>query len=140
MEKRTVFIVSSDHGDMQMEHLQFYKMSAFEASTRVPMVIAGAGVNHVGDGNIKTLVTLVDIMPTVLDLAGLKVPPRFDDAPHDKMSIDGYSLVPLLQEGDARSDSHRNFVISQFHGENAAVRFFFFLFLFSHEKSAKVAL
>ena len=34
LERRTVFIVSSDHGDMQMEHLQFYKMSAFEGSTR----------------------------------------------------------------------------------------------------------
>jgi len=34
-----VFIVTSDHGDMQMEHRQFYKMAAYDASSRVPMVI-----------------------------------------------------------------------------------------------------
>ena len=36
--EQTVTIVTSDHGDMQMEHQQFYKMSAYEASTRVPLV------------------------------------------------------------------------------------------------------
>ena len=124
LEKRTVFIVSSDHGDMTMEHLQFYKMAAFEGSTRVPMVISGPGVNHVGDGNVHTLVTLADIMPTLLDLAGLKLPPRFEEAPEDPMAIDGYSLVPLLEEGDAKAKSHRDFIISQFHGENAPMSWF----------------
>merc|ERR1711966_259787 len=38
----TVFIVTSDHGDMQMEHRQFYKMAAYDASSRVPMVIMDA--------------------------------------------------------------------------------------------------
>ena len=36
----TVFILSSDHGDMQMQHQQFYKMVAYEASSHVPLVIA----------------------------------------------------------------------------------------------------
>jgi arylsulfatase A-like enzyme len=35
----TVWIVTSDHGDMQMEHQQFYKMTPYDASARVPMVI-----------------------------------------------------------------------------------------------------
>ena len=126
VERNTVFIVSSDHGDMQMEHLQFYKMTAFEGSTRVPIVIAGAGVNHVGDGNVQTLVTLADLMPTMLDLAGLVVPRRHADAPEDPLAIDGYSLLPLLTEGDtpAAAATHRDFVISQFHGENAAMSWF----------------
>jgi arylsulfatase K len=121
---RTVFVVSSDHGDMQLEHQQFYKMSAFEASTRVPIVVAGPGVAHVGDGNVHTLVTLVDLMPTFLHLAGVQLPPRFEDAPDDPTSIDGYSLVPLLQRGDAARASHADHVISQFHGETAGMSWF----------------
>ena len=38
--ERTVWIVTSDHGDMQMEHRQFYKMVPREASASVPMVIS----------------------------------------------------------------------------------------------------
>lgn len=35
----TVMIVTSDHGDMNMEHQQFYKMVQYDASARVPLVI-----------------------------------------------------------------------------------------------------
>ena len=35
-----------------------------------------------------------------------------------------YSLKPLLERGDAAKDSHRDFIISQFHGENAAMSWF----------------
>ena len=38
--EQTVTIVTSDHGDMQMEHRQFYKMVPREASASVPMVIS----------------------------------------------------------------------------------------------------
>merc|ERR1711968_88706 len=42
----TVFIVTSDHGDMQMEHQQFYKMVPYDASASVPMVIYDGRVGH----------------------------------------------------------------------------------------------
>jgi arylsulfatase A-like enzyme len=39
--ENTVVIVTSDHhGDMNMEHQQFCNMSAFEASVRVPLIMA----------------------------------------------------------------------------------------------------
>ena len=82
----TIFVFTSDHGDMQMEHQQFYKMVAFEASTRVPLVIAGPGISK--GIEILSLHSLVDLLPTFLDLAGAKVP-----AGH---TVDGHSLVPLL--------------------------------------------
>merc|ERR1719183_168828 len=97
----TVFIVSSDHGDMQMEHAQFYKMVAYEGSARVPLVIAGPGVKH---NEVETLVTLVDLMPTFLDLAGAPMPPKVNGSggrDGDPVAIDGESLVPLLKHGDA---------------------------------------
>ena len=80
------------HPQPATQHLQFYKMAAFEGSTRVPIVMAGPGVNHVGDGDVNTLVTLADLMPTMLDYAGVQMPQRFEDAPEDPEAIDGYSL------------------------------------------------
>ena len=122
---RTIFFVSSDHGDMQMEHAQFYKMVAYEASTRVPVVVAGPGVNHVGDGNVRTLTSLVDLMPTFLELAGAPAPNSTALVGlDDPRAVDGTSLVPLLQHGDAASDSHPAHVVSQFHGENLAMSWY----------------
>ena len=47
LKASTVVMLSSDHGDMQMQHQQFYKMSAYEASARVPLVIGGGPTNIV---------------------------------------------------------------------------------------------
>jgi len=124
LRENTVIIVSSDHGDMQMEHAQFYKMVAYEGSTRVPVVMAGPGVNHIGDGNIHTLVSLIDLLPTFLDLAAIPLPASTIERPDDVTSIDGTSLVPLLQQGDAASASHPDAVVSQFHGENLAMSWY----------------
>ena len=125
LTERTVFVVSSDHGDMQMEHQQFFKMVAYEASTRVPVVVAGPGVNHVGDGNVHALTSLVDLMPTFLELAGAPAPRSAALVGHaDPAAVDGYSLVPLLQRGDAAADSHPAHVVSQFHGENLAMSWY----------------
>ena len=66
-----VFIVTSDHGDMQMERQQFYKMVPYEPSASVPMVISDGRAPH------ATLVTatssLIDLFPTIMDYA--QVPP-----------------------------------------------------------------
>lgn len=110
---------------MQMEHAQFYKMVAYEASTRVPVVVAGPGVNHIGDGNVHTLTSLVDLMPTFLELAGAPSPNSTADVGlDDPRAIDGTSLVPLLQRGDAASGTHPDHVVSQFHGENLVMSWY----------------
>merc|ERR1712228_337403 len=62
----TVFIVTSDHGDMQMEKRQFYKMAPYDASARVPMVIMD-GRQPRSSPLVTTAVTqLIDIYPTVM--------------------------------------------------------------------------
>ena len=43
---KTFFFLTSDHGDMRMEHQQFYKMVPWEASARVPLVVVGPGVKQ----------------------------------------------------------------------------------------------
>ena len=77
---------------MQMEHQQFYKMVAFEASTRVPLVIAGPGVAK--GLEIRSLHSLVDLLPTFLALGGAALP-----AGH---TVDGTSL-PVWWDSTSRT-------------------------------------
>ena len=60
----TVLLFTSDHGDLAMEHRQFYKMSMFEGSSHVPLLIMGPGVKS--GLRLSQPVSLVDIYPTVL--------------------------------------------------------------------------
>lgn len=60
----TVVIFTADHGELAMEHRQFYKMSMFEGSSHVPLLIMGPV--WMSGQQVKQLVSLVDIFPTVL--------------------------------------------------------------------------
>ncbi len=97
----TWIIFSSDHGEMNMEHGQFYKMTHYETSARVPLIIVGPEAR--AGGEVEELTSLVDIYPTLMDIAGLEHPP----------DLDGYSLMPDLagQQG-ARPER----VLAEFHG------------------------
>jgi arylsulfatase K len=87
LEDDTTIIFTSDHGEMAMEHQQFYKMNFYEASARIPMIIAGSGIPH---GVIsENPVSLIDIYPTLMDLAGRQCP----------AGLDGHSLLPELLGG-----------------------------------------
>jgi len=97
----TYLIFSSDHGEMAMEHRQFYKMSMYEPSVRVPLLVAGPGVRQ--GAQVETPVSLVDIYPTLMDMAGIEHPE----------GLDGYSLVPELT---GQASDHPEWVISEFHG------------------------
>jgi choline-sulfatase len=86
----TIFIVTSDHGDMLGERGLWYKMSFFEHSARVPLVIAGPGI---AEGRIASPCSLVDLLPTMLDFAGAA------DMPMGR-PVDGRSLAPMARGGD----------------------------------------
>lgn len=97
----TVVIFSSDHGELALEHRQFYKMSHYEASARIPLMATGPGVRQ--GAIVDDLVSLVDIYPTFMDLAGIETP----------AGLDGYSLTPELSgQPGVRPD----WVLSEFHG------------------------
>ena len=88
----TVVIFTADHGEMSMEHRQDYKNSAYEASSRVPLLIVPFGVPAMAGaaGRIVNVVTShVDILPTIVDLVsgGAAAPPA---------GLRGQSLVPYL--------------------------------------------
>jgi len=91
----TIVVFTSDHGYHLGEHGLWQKRSLFEESARVPLVIAAPG-GRAGAAPTHT-VELVDVMPTVCDLAGVPVP----------AGGDGRSLATLVRAGDA--DAARNF-------------------------------
>ena len=63
----TIIIFISDHGEMLGERGMWYKMSMYEWSVRVPMIITGKGVKT---GRISHNVSLADLAPTLIDLGG----------------------------------------------------------------------
>ncbi len=64
----TVILFCSDHGDMLGERGLWFKMSFFEGSARVPLMIAGKGV---ATGNVTEPTSNLDILPTLCELAGI---------------------------------------------------------------------
>lgn len=72
----TIIMFTSDHGDMLGDHNLWAKQTFYEGSCGVPMIIVGTetdprvGFNRVDD----RLMGLKDVMPTLLDLAGIDIP------------------------------------------------------------------
>ncbi len=68
MAEDTVIVFLSDHGDMLGERGLWFKMSLFEASVRVPLMIAAPDLPP---GRVDTPVSTLDVLPTLADLAGI---------------------------------------------------------------------
>jgi len=85
LAQKTVVVVHADHGFSLGEQGQFEKFTTSEIGARVPLMIRDPSVPPaISDA----VVELVDVMPTVMDLAG--VPDLRGEA------LDGTSLRPLL--------------------------------------------
>ena len=104
---RNAFVVfCADHGEMLGERGMWYKQTFFEPSVRVPLVVRAPGV---APGRRDEPCSLVDLLPTFLDVAarrGSRVEPV--------EPIDGRSLLPVLEGGDA--DASRD-VLSEYASE-----------------------
>jgi uncharacterized sulfatase len=91
----TVVVFLSDHGYLLGEHGLWQKMSLFEESARVPLVIRAPGMSAAGRHSRRT-VELVDVRPTLLDVCGV--------SPAGSHKPDGTSLRPLLKDPGAAWD------------------------------------
>lgn len=85
----TIVLFCSDHGDMLGERGLWFKMSFFEGSARVPLMIAGKGI---AAGRIDAPVSNLDVTPTLCTLAGIDIEAIMP-------WTDGQSLKPLLDGG-----------------------------------------
>lgn len=98
----TIIIYTSDHGEMLGEHGIWGKNCMFEQSVRIPMIFSGEGIprNRVN----QTLVSLVDIYPTLLDLAGVSLN-------EEEKQYPGKSLTGIM-EREEREDRK---IFSEYH-------------------------
>lgn len=69
LAENTVIIMTSDHGDMLGEKGLWFKMSPYEQSSRVPLIMHGAE-ELVPRGRFANPVCLLDLMPTLVELSG----------------------------------------------------------------------
>ena len=87
LAENTIVVFTSDHGYHMGEHGLYQKMSLFEESARVPLLIAAPGRCEAG-GAAKSPVSQVDLFPTLAALCSVE-PPK---------NLQGQSLVPLLSD------------------------------------------
>jgi arylsulfatase len=97
-DENTIIVFVSDHGEMLGDHQYFQKSQFCEAAARIPFLVRlpesmGIAPNQTHDA----LVELMDVMPTLLDAAGVEIPD----------TVEGRSLVPLLR---GETENVRDFV------------------------------
>jgi arylsulfatase A-like enzyme len=78
----TLIIVSADHGDMTGDHNLWRKSYAYEPSARIPMLLRWpTGLVSQARGQVRReVVELRDVLPTMLDAAGMAIPEPVDGA------------------------------------------------------------
>ena len=70
----TVWLFTSDHGDMMGDHDLHRKTYAYEGSARIPFVVRCPKGYDGPTGRFDQVVGLQDVMPTLLDIAGVAAP------------------------------------------------------------------
>ncbi|MCA9035779.1 MAG: sulfatase [Planctomycetaceae bacterium] len=99
MDKDRIFVFSSDHG----AQFPFGKWTLYDEGIHVPLIISWPGVTKPGT-RTDAMVSWIDILPTLIDVAGGKVPEN----------IDGRSFLEVLR---GKSDTHRARIFSTHSGD-----------------------
>jgi uncharacterized sulfatase len=108
----TVVVFLSDHGFHLGDHGGMWrKTTLFEETTRVPLIIAGPGTASPGRATVQ-IVELIDVYPTLLDLAGLPAAGQ----------VDGVSLVPWLRDPSRVVNDHALSVVQRPRGLGRTIR------------------
>jgi len=100
--KNAIIILWSDHGWHLGEHSAWGKMTNFEIATRVPLIISAP---HVTPGRTNHIAELVDIYPTLCDLAKVPKPNH----------LEGESLLQAMEQDEMSQESaDDSFALSQY--------------------------
>lgn len=101
MYENTYIVYMSDHGESLGEHGLFYKQCSYEGSVGVPLIVKGPGLPS--GVRVDDPVTLVDLYPTVMEMAGM-------EAEADRP---GASWLPLIRGGQ---NGRPDYAFSEYHG------------------------
>ncbi len=100
--KNAVVVLWSDHGWHLGEHSAWGKMTNFEIATRVPLIVSAP---HLTPGRTDYLSELVDLYPTLCDLAQVARPDH----------LEGDSLLQILQQNASKKSGNSTSVaLSQY--------------------------
>ncbi len=102
---KAIIVFTADHGEMLGSHSLWQKMCMYEASAKVPLIVKLPKDFQPAIKASDAPVSLVDVLPTLLEYNGLPVPPN----------LDGRSLIPLLQ-GQSPT---RNAIFVQYDGNGS---------------------
>lgn len=104
----SVIVLLSDHGEEFLDHGSLFHMfTLYREQIHVPLILRRPG-GYAGGLRVRSVVELVDIGPTLLELAGLA----------DPRPIVGASLVSVMDgSADARSGTEEKAAFSELHGD-----------------------
>jgi N-sulfoglucosamine sulfohydrolase len=103
--ERTVVMFLSDHG----MPLPFAKTQLYHHSTRTPWIVRWPGVTKAGSADDAHMISAVDMLSTLLDIAGIEHP----------SGLDGRSFAPLLK---GQSQPGRAFVVKEYNENSGGSR------------------
>jgi len=86
IDKNTVIVFTSDHGEMMGSHHLWNKDRMFEEAVRVPLIVVWPDKIKKPVVNKTQMVSLVDLMPTILGLVGGDIPD----------SVQGKNVAPVI--------------------------------------------
>ena len=100
MLDETIIILWGDHGFQLGDHTLWCKHTLFETSMHAPLIISAPG--YEAGQRVNSLAEMVDIYPTLCELAGLELPPH----------LQGKSLVPTMENPNAM---HKKAIFGRYH-------------------------
>lgn len=101
---KTIVLIAADHGESLGEHSEAtHAMFVYNTTQHVPLLIHVPGSSS---SRIKGIVRLIDLMPTVLDLLGVKAP----------SSVQGKSLYSMMKgKEDLRRTAYSESIYAELH-------------------------
>ena len=78
IKENTIVLFTTDHGEMAGSHKLIAKTTFYEESSKTPVIIRYPKMINPKSINNNALVGTIDIMPTLLDLAGVPIPNEID--------------------------------------------------------------
>jgi arylsulfatase A-like enzyme len=88
LDENTIFIFTSDHGDMLYSHDQTNKQKPWDESIRIPFLLKYPARLGLKAKTMDVPMSLTDVMPTVLSLSGQSIP----------VSVEGENMAGLFQK------------------------------------------
>jgi iduronate 2-sulfatase len=113
LRDETIVIFISDHGYNLGEHDCWSKVSLWEGSVRVPLIISVPGAGNKNGNTCESIVELIDLYPTLTELCGLSL--------EQPEILQGKSLAGYLNGKEKEPGESIAYTIS-FGGKGATVR------------------